>query len=118
MSHAFVKEEDDQWLHEIPGTITALINHLTKENNGVRVYEKRKDILLKEKINSLNQDQFFPLFANLLDKMDAKLPKEKQTIKGVNYFSHNIFSFLRKKTLNTYIIQHPEKDLYKMYKRK
>jgi len=44
MSHAFVKEEDDQWLHEIPGTITALINYLTKENNGVRVYEKRKDI--------------------------------------------------------------------------
>ena len=41
MSHAFVKEEDDQWLHEIPGTVTALINYLTRENNGVRVYEKR-----------------------------------------------------------------------------
>jgi len=42
MSHAFVKEEDDQWLHEIPGTVAALINYLTRENNGVRVYEKRK----------------------------------------------------------------------------
>ena len=42
MSQAFVKEEDDQWLHEIPGTITALINYLTRENNGIRVYEKRK----------------------------------------------------------------------------
>lgn len=41
MSHAFVKEEDDQWLHDIPGTVTALINYLTRENNGVRVYEKR-----------------------------------------------------------------------------
>lgn len=41
MSHAFVKEEDDQWLHEIPGTISALVNYLTRENNGVRVYEKR-----------------------------------------------------------------------------
>jgi len=41
MSHAFVKEEDDQWLHEIPGTVTALINYLTRENNGIRVYEKR-----------------------------------------------------------------------------
>jgi hypothetical protein len=41
MSHAFVKEEDDQWLHDIPGTITALINYLTRENNGIRVYEKR-----------------------------------------------------------------------------
>ena len=42
MSQAFVKEEDDQWLHEIPGTLTALINYLTRENNGIRVYEKRK----------------------------------------------------------------------------
>ena len=42
MSQAFVKEEDDQWLHEIPGTISALINYLTKENNGIRVYEKKK----------------------------------------------------------------------------
>lgn len=41
MSQAFVKEEDDQWLHDIPGTVTALVNYLTKENNGVRVYEKR-----------------------------------------------------------------------------
>ena len=44
MSQAFVKEEDYQWLHEIPGTITALINYLTRENNGIRVYEKRKFI--------------------------------------------------------------------------
>lgn len=42
MSQAFVKEEDDQWLHEIPGTMTALINYLTRENNGIRVYEKSK----------------------------------------------------------------------------
>lgn len=41
MSHAFVKEEDDQWLHDTPGTLTALISYLTKENNGVRVYEKK-----------------------------------------------------------------------------
>jgi hypothetical protein len=41
MSQAFVKEEDDQWLHDIPGTVTALTNYLTKENNGIRIYEKR-----------------------------------------------------------------------------
>lgn len=41
MSQAFVKEEDDQWLHDIPGTITALTGYLTRENNGIRVYEKR-----------------------------------------------------------------------------
>jgi len=46
MSQAFVKEEDYQWLHEIPGTLTALINYLTKENNGIRVYEKR--MLIKD----------------------------------------------------------------------
>ena len=48
MSQAFVKEEDDQWLHEIPGTLTALIHYLTKENNGIRIYEK---------INSLKNDK-------------------------------------------------------------
>ena len=42
MSQAFVKEEDDQWLHDIPGTLSALINYLTRENNGIRVYEKSK----------------------------------------------------------------------------
>ena len=44
MSQAFVKEEDEQWLHEIPGTLPALINYLTRENNGIRVYEKRKTL--------------------------------------------------------------------------
>jgi hypothetical protein len=48
MSHAFVKEEDYQWLHEIPGTKSALINYLTRENNGIRVYEKQK--LIKDGI--------------------------------------------------------------------
>jgi hypothetical protein len=43
MSQAFVKEEDEQWLHDIPGTMPALINYLTKENNGIRVYEKKND---------------------------------------------------------------------------
>lgn len=41
MSQAFVKEDDAQWLHDLPPTMTALINYLTRENNGVRVYEKR-----------------------------------------------------------------------------
>jgi hypothetical protein len=58
MSHAFVKEEDDQWLHEIPGTLTALINYLTRENNGVRVYEKKvlikNDIEVHEMSNGLS----------------------------------------------------------------
>ena len=58
MSQAFVKEEDDQWLHEIPGTVAALVNYLTRENNGVRVYEKRKfvktGVEIYEMINGLS----------------------------------------------------------------
>ena len=42
MSRAFVKESDDQeWLDEIPPTMNALIVYLTKENSGIRVYEKK-----------------------------------------------------------------------------
>lgn len=40
MSQAFVKESEEQWLHEIDPTIPALLNYLTRENNGIRVYEK------------------------------------------------------------------------------
>jgi hypothetical protein len=40
MSQAFVKESEEQWLHEIAPTINALVVYLTRENNGVRVYEK------------------------------------------------------------------------------
>ena len=41
MSQAFVKESEEQWLHEIPPTLQALIVYLTRENNGIRVYEKK-----------------------------------------------------------------------------
>ncbi len=39
MSQAFVREADEQWLHDVDPTIPALINYLTRENNGIRVYE-------------------------------------------------------------------------------
>ena len=42
MSQAFVKESDEQWLHEIQPTVNALIVYLTRENNGVRVYEQNQ----------------------------------------------------------------------------
>ena len=42
MSQAFVKEGDDQWLGDIDPTTKALINYLTRENNGIRVYEKKQ----------------------------------------------------------------------------
>ena len=40
MSQAFVRENDEQWLHDVQPTLNALIVFLTRENNGVRVYEK------------------------------------------------------------------------------
>ncbi len=41
MSSAFVKESEEQWLHDIQPTMNALIVYLTRENNGIRVYEKK-----------------------------------------------------------------------------
>jgi hypothetical protein len=48
MSQAFVKEEDGQWLQDIQPTLNALIVYLTRENNGVRVYEQKS--FLDEKL--------------------------------------------------------------------
>ena len=42
MSQAFVRESDDQWLDDVPPTLNALVNFLTRENNGIRVYEKKQ----------------------------------------------------------------------------
>jgi hypothetical protein len=41
MSQAFVKEEEGEWLHDIGPSLTALQVYLTRDNNGVRVYEKK-----------------------------------------------------------------------------
>jgi hypothetical protein len=41
MSQAFVRESDDQWLHEVPPTLNALLNFLRRENNGIPVYEQK-----------------------------------------------------------------------------
>jgi len=41
MSQAFVRESDEQWLHDVAPTINALIVYLTRENNGIRVYERK-----------------------------------------------------------------------------
>jgi hypothetical protein len=48
MSQAFVKESEEQWLHEVPPTLNALILYLTRENNGVRVYEQKNFIAPKD----------------------------------------------------------------------
>ncbi len=56
MSSAFVKEEEGQWLHDLDPTLPALINYLTRDNNGVRVYEKsrRRDAKTDREILSMS----------------------------------------------------------------
>ncbi|HLX92368.1 MAG TPA: hypothetical protein VKR32_11830 [Puia sp.] len=39
MSQAFVREDDNEWLEDVRPSLSALIVYLTRENNGVRVYE-------------------------------------------------------------------------------
>ncbi len=44
MSQAFVKEQDEEWLHDIQPTLQALVVYLTRQNNGIRVYEQSQYI--------------------------------------------------------------------------
>jgi hypothetical protein len=44
MSQAFVREGDDQWLSDIGPSMRALVVFLTRENNGIEVYEQRNYI--------------------------------------------------------------------------
>lgn len=44
MSSAFVRESDEQWLHDVAPTINALTVYLTRENNGIRVYQQKSHI--------------------------------------------------------------------------
>lgn len=41
MSQAFVREGDDQWLSDIGPSLRALIVFLTRENNGIEVFERK-----------------------------------------------------------------------------
>ena len=41
MSQAFVRENEEQWLHEVSASVNALASYLTRENNNILVYEKR-----------------------------------------------------------------------------
>ena len=50
MSQAFVRENEEQWLHEVTPTMSALIIHLTRENNGIRIYEKKNFIAKDDRV--------------------------------------------------------------------
>lgn len=44
MSQAFVKDSDDMWLNEVSPTVHALTVFLTRENNGIQVYQLRTTV--------------------------------------------------------------------------
>lgn len=54
MSQAFVKESEGEWLHDVAPTLTALLLYLTRENNGIRVYEKKREFSQK-----LNREVYY-----------------------------------------------------------
>lgn len=66
MSGAFVKENDEQWLHEVPPTLSALIVYLTRENNGIRVYEKssRFSEQINKEIHTMSNGLSYAIDAN------------------------------------------------------
>ena len=49
MSQAFVKESEEQWLHDVQPTISALVAYLSRENNNIRVYEVKTTMGAKRK---------------------------------------------------------------------
>ena len=44
MSQAFMREREEEWLSNVDANPSALRRYLTKENNGVAVYELKRYI--------------------------------------------------------------------------
>lgn len=64
MSRAFVSgDSDDMWLHDVQPTLNALISYLTRENNGVRVYEKENyfDDKIKRQVHHMSDGFIYSL---------------------------------------------------------
>lgn len=64
MSQAFVKEGDEQWLHDIPPTMHALIAYLTRENNGIRVYEVRRSLVNNREVIHMSNGMDYAIDAD------------------------------------------------------
>jgi hypothetical protein len=56
MSQAFVRENDEMLLQDVSPSVKALIIYLTRENNGIRVYEKHlvKDTENKREVHVMS----------------------------------------------------------------
>jgi hypothetical protein len=54
MSQAFIRESDDQSLDEVSPTLNALIMFLTRDNNGIRVYELKSYVDQGREIHAMS----------------------------------------------------------------
>jgi hypothetical protein len=59
-------------------------------------FEKRKNLLNREALKSLDTDQFFPFFAGILDTLDATVPKKYIHLKEQS-------QFIDKKATNNFV---------------
>jgi hypothetical protein len=59
-----VKEQDEQWLHDILPSTDALMNYLTRENNNIRVY------LLNRYVDSLTKREVYHMSNGLSYTLD------------------------------------------------
>ena len=64
MSQAFVRKGDDQSLDEVSPTLQGLIFFLTRENNGIRVYEKRTHLVNGREIHDMSNGLSYTKDAN------------------------------------------------------
>jgi hypothetical protein len=71
MSSAFVKEGDEMWLRDIPPTMDALINYLSREN-GIRIIEKARsyDPNLKKEIYKMSDGFSYVVLDNVWTNLD------------------------------------------------
>jgi hypothetical protein len=63
MSHAFMREKEEQWLGDVEPKLSALIRYLTKENNGVEVTELKSHIdpLTKNTVHEMSNGSSYML---------------------------------------------------------
>jgi hypothetical protein len=66
MSRAFVREQDEQWLHDVSPSLNALVNYLTNENNNIRVYERNSyvDSLTNKEVHEMSNGLSYSLDEN------------------------------------------------------
>jgi hypothetical protein len=72
MSGSFVREEDDMWLRDIPPTLDALVNYLTKENGGIRIKEKENyfDEKLQKQVYKMSDGFSYVVRDNVWECLD------------------------------------------------